>query len=155
MKESPELLAGTGQERLISRLRAATPRRRSRLLMEYLQEQLGARLGLEPAEIGPRDNLMDLGMDSLKAIELKTLLEAELDLELSSSLAFDQPNLEFLTGFLLESARLTAPEAPAAPEPASPLPSSSSEPTGLSEDQLAELLAAELGDLKPPSGSRS
>jgi acyl carrier protein len=131
LAEQNESLHGQGPERLIHRLRAAAEQRRPRLLMEFLQEQLGARLGLVPAELGPRDNLMDLGMDSLKAIELKTLLETELELELSSSLAFDQPNLEFLTGFLLETAGLTA------------------------EDQLAQQLAEELGALKSSSGMDS
>ncbi len=109
--------------------------------MEYLQEQLGARLGLEPHELGPRDNLMDLGVDSLKAMELKVLLETELELELSSSLAFDQPNLEALTGFLLEAAGL--------------LSSPPQEPVAPSEEPLEEQLAARLRDLsETPPGHR-
>jgi acyl carrier protein len=145
---------GAGKERLIASLRAASPQRRARLLMDFLQEQLGPRLGMEPAEIGPRDNLMELGVDSLKAVELKGLLEQELELELNSSLAFDQPNLESLTGFLLEATRLKAPGPAAPPPPAPRAPPPAAPPSGedpaLSEEQLAELLAAELQALKNP-----
>ncbi|ADO69490.1 acyl carrier protein [Stigmatella aurantiaca] len=150
MTEPQGLPPGAGKGRLLSALHAASPQRRARLLMDFLQEQLGPRLGMEPAEIGPRDNLMELGVDSIKAVELKGLLEHELGLELNSSLAFDQPNLEALTGFLLEAAQLKAPGTASPPVPPAPPPSSGTE-EALSEELLAELLAAELQALKNPS----
>ena len=45
---------------------------------------------------------MDLGVNSMKAVELKMEFERELELSLSSSVLFDCPTVESLTAFLLE-----------------------------------------------------
>jgi myxalamid-type polyketide synthase MxaB len=91
---------------ILETLRVAHHRLREELLMARLREELGERLGLEPSQIGMRDNLMDLGMDSLKAIEFKSTFESELGLRLSSTLLFDHPDIESLVGFLLEAVGL-------------------------------------------------
>jgi len=93
-------------ERNLELLRAAQPQLRKELLLERLREELGKRLGLEPSQIGLRDNLMALGMDSLKAIEFKSTFESELCLRLSSTLLLDHPDLESLVGILLKAAGL-------------------------------------------------
>nr|QKW93938.1 myxalamid-type polyketide synthase MxaB [Vitiosangium cumulatum] len=93
--------------RILEMLRATPPQLREELLLERLREDLGERLGLEPSQIGMRDNLMELGVDSLMAIELKRTFESELCLRLSSTLLFDHPELESLVGFLLEAAGLS------------------------------------------------
>ncbi|PTL85525.1 hypothetical protein DAT35_02045 [Vitiosangium sp. GDMCC 1.1324] len=97
--------------RVLEMLRTTPPRLREELLLERLREDLGERLGLEPSQIGTRDNLMELGVDSLMAIEFKSRFESELCLRLSSTLLFDHPELESLVGFLLEVAELS-PRAP-------------------------------------------
>ena len=71
-------------------------------MAEFLSAALTSMLGIGPSECGMRDNFMDLGMNSLKAVEFKLLLEEELDLALGSSLLFDYPNLESLVDFLLQ-----------------------------------------------------
>ena len=91
---------------LLATLQAAPPGLREQLLLERLREELGGRLGLAPSQIGMSDNLMELGMDSLKSIEFKSTLESELDLRLSSTLLFDHPELESMVAFLLEAVGL-------------------------------------------------
>lgn len=114
--------------------------------MEFLRDQLCERLGLEPSEVGERDNLMDLGVDSMEAIRLKGLLETELGLQLSSALAFDHPNLASLAELLLEKLGLLAEQEP--PPPRAHRGAARPEPVDdLSEERLAELLLAELHSL--------
>ncbi len=96
---------------VLETLRAASPERRGELLAARLREELGERLGIPPARIGGADDLRELGMDSLKGIEFKGAVEAELGLALSSTLLFDHPDLESLVGFLLDAAGLSAEEA--------------------------------------------
>lgn len=91
---------------ILAMLQAAQPRLREQFLLERLREELGERLGLAPSQIGMRDNLMELGMDSLKTIELKSTLESELGLRLSSTLLFDHPELESMVAFLLDAVGL-------------------------------------------------
>ncbi|MCB0167206.1 MAG: SDR family NAD(P)-dependent oxidoreductase [Anaerolineae bacterium] len=84
-------------------LAAASPEDQLSLLMEHLQTVAGSVLGL-PAEtkISPRQGLMELGLDSLMAIELKNRLERNLAQPLSATLLFDYPTLEALTQHLAE-----------------------------------------------------
>jgi acyl carrier protein len=72
------------------------------------------RLDLSPEELGDRDRLSDLGMDSLVALELRSELSKRLGLEgrISSTVAFD-------TGTVGELVRLlSATLSPAAANPA-------------------------------------
>jgi hypothetical protein len=84
----------------------------------------------------------------LTAVEVKLHLETELGIALGSSLLFDYPTLEGLVGYLLKEAGFgdqpVVEPAARTNTPAEPLDVL----TNLSEEQLAELLAAELADLE-------
>lgn len=54
----------------------------------------------DPDSIDPRTEFLQLGLDSLVAVELKDLLERALAVALPASLAFDHPRVESLTEFL-------------------------------------------------------
>ncbi|MFN0204706.1 MAG: SDR family NAD(P)-dependent oxidoreductase [Planctomycetota bacterium] len=70
-------------------------------LRQFLQNEAAKFLGFESAEhVGPRDNFMNLGFDSLRAVDFKTLLESRLICSLRSTLLFDYPTLETLTNYL-------------------------------------------------------
>jgi acyl carrier protein len=135
----------SAENRLIDRLADTAASARREVLAGFLREQLGQAIGIDAIEIGPEDKLMDLGVDSLRAVEIKLLLESELDIALSSSLLFDYPTLEGLVDFLLEEAGVLVEP----PRGASTLPMMSAAQISddVSEERLAELLSAELADL--------
>lgn len=126
-----------------ARLLADTPsdRRRS-VLMTHIRSKIAGTLGLDPTEyvINPRDRLLDLGIDSIMAVELKERLESELERTLPATLVFDHPTLEALADYLLGGA--PAPAATETPDPNSPhdddLMSIFSEVEQMSEDAVRD-----------------
>ena len=139
----------SGQERLIDRLNRMPPRSRKETLTNFLRQQLSLALVTEPSQVGLQDRLMDLGIDSLKAIEVKLTIELQLGIELCSSLLFDYPTLEALTDYLLTPQDQTF--NPAVRKSTGKLVQTE-EPSrnlhAVSVERLAEMLAAELDDLR-------
>lgn len=138
-----------GQERLIDRLNRMPARSRKETLTNFLRQQLSLALVTEPSQVGLQDRLMDLGIDSLKAIEVKLTIESQLGIELCSSLLFDYPTLEALTGYLLtpQDQRLS-PEVRKSTGELAQTKESSWNLHAVSVESLAEMLAAELDDLR-------
>lgn len=84
-------------------LEQAPPARRTGLLSAHVRRQVAKVLSLGPAHpLDPRQPLQELGLDSLMAVELRTLLAAGLELPrgLPATLAFDHPSIHAITGFL-------------------------------------------------------
>ena len=78
------------------------PARRS-LLEEFVRERLATVLGIaSPSALPVTQRLMDLGLDSLMALEFRDVLERGLRLEgkLSSTLVFDFPNIQAVAAYL-------------------------------------------------------
>ncbi|MEM7674933.1 MAG: SDR family NAD(P)-dependent oxidoreductase [Myxococcota bacterium] len=70
-------------------------------LCEHLCAEIATVLDLDsPDAVEARGRLMDLGMDSLMAVELKTRLEQSLGLELQTTILFDHPTVEALVKYL-------------------------------------------------------
>jgi acyl carrier protein len=90
------------EPRLSDSLRQLPVGERPRVLSRVLRDRISEALGIDPSDVAPRDRLMDLGVNSMKAVELKIEFERELELSLSSSVLFDCPTVESLTAFLLE-----------------------------------------------------
>ncbi len=85
-------------------LATVSPQLRHDVLVTYLQDQLQLVLGLERSQIpDPQQGFFDLGLDSLTAVELKNRLEADLNATLSSTLAFDFPNIQILATHLMHT----------------------------------------------------
>jgi acyl carrier protein len=96
-----------------------------------------------------RQRLMDLGLDSLMAVELRTLLGAGLGLELPATLMFDHPTIDTIARFLDHMlAGASNGAAPTVPErdPVA-VESTVSEIAGLSDDDVAALLVKRLESL--------
>ena len=144
---------------LAERLLAAPAAQRRELLEQALQHTVAAVLGLPPGSvIGERQRLFDMGLDSLAAVELRNRLALQLGRDLRSTLLFDFPTLQALAGHIegsvlgLSEPAAAATGAPAAGSPAAGAPAAGS-PVGdpgavhdhLSDEELARLLAAELG----------
>jgi acyl transferase domain-containing protein/NAD(P)-dependent dehydrogenase (short-subunit alcohol dehydrogenase family) len=92
-------------------LQRAAPGRRHTLMRNFVRETSFRVLGLIEAN-GPADNtpLSEVGLDSLLAIELRSVLGKSLEVALPATLLFDHPTIEALSGFLLrEMCEIQAP----------------------------------------------
>ena len=135
---------------ILDQLDALPANKRYSFLVTYLQSQVAQVLGLDssqPPEV--QQGFVELGMDSLMAVDLKNRLETSLGQTLSSTLAFNYPNIETLANYLANevlSLELTT-QRESQKDTTDELSQASAELEELSEDELASLLDAELGAL--------
>jgi acyl transferase domain-containing protein/SAM-dependent methyltransferase/acyl carrier protein len=145
-----------GQDEIISRLAEALPGERGELMIDYVREHLAKVLRISQSEVlDRRRRLMDLGVDSLMAVELKNRLQSGLKLEnpLPSTLVYDYPTIAAV-GDYLEKLFFDREESAAPVTPRS-LRLQSSENGGetdhkldqLSEEDVEKLLLEKLKDL--------
>jgi len=80
-------------------LATALPSEYRALLLAYLQQEV-AHILLLPALPAPQMGFMELGMDSLMAIELRRRLEKGLQIALPSTVAFEYPTVTLLADYL-------------------------------------------------------
>ena len=119
-----ELSTSSRAERggLATALRDAEPQLRERILDARLRAVLGRVLRTDGERIDAMVPFGDLGLDSLMGLEIKNVLEVELDTRLRASLLWTYPTLASLSAHLLDAVT-PAPQA---------------------ADALADLLEAEL-----------
>ncbi|MDJ0702360.1 MAG: SDR family NAD(P)-dependent oxidoreductase [Leptolyngbyaceae cyanobacterium MO_188.B28] len=102
----------------ILNLQSVTAEERKQLLMAHLQREIAKVLGLsKPGSIEPRQRLLDLGLDSLMAVELRNRLQTTLGQTLRSTLLFDYPTLEELVNHLLSEITSTISDGDSTPLP--------------------------------------
>ncbi|AUB35345.1 Non-ribosomal peptide synthetase component F [Nostoc flagelliforme CCNUN1] len=89
---------------LLQQLEASPVNERQTLLIAHIQTELVKLLGIDASELEPQQGFLDLGMDSLMAVELKNRLESTLSCSLPSTLVFDYPTIEALVDYLLKDA---------------------------------------------------
>ncbi|WP_162052188.1 type I polyketide synthase [Gloeothece verrucosa] len=99
----------------LKQLQSVAPKERQSLLKSFIRLQVAQVLGFSSAEsIDVQQGFVELGMDSLMAVELKNRLQNNLGLAISPSLAFDYPTVAALTDYLLlemfKSAEETLPD---------------------------------------------
>jgi acyl transferase domain-containing protein len=104
MERTQRILSdATKQGSLIRHLQSAPRDRRLELLTEYVQARAAAVLG-HPIQTVPRTKgFMDMGLDSLASFELRTSLEEALGCPLATTITFDYPNVQALSGYLMET----------------------------------------------------
>ncbi len=133
------------QQRLVQ---ASVPERRE-VVASFVRAEVAKvlRLGSSHAN-DDQQGLFEMGMDSLMSVELKSRLEAGAGHALPSTLTFNYPTIAALTDYLLAdlSAALPTPVSQVI-LPASEHVADVSKPDELSEDELAERLAAKLAKL--------
>jgi hypothetical protein len=99
------------------RLAAAAPEHREELLGDLVRREVARALGqTSVAAIDPHRGLLDLGFDSLTAVELRNRLSELCGLPLPTTLVFDQPTSARLARYLGERLAPAGP-APVAAEP--------------------------------------
>ncbi|WP_375772902.1 SDR family NAD(P)-dependent oxidoreductase [Archangium gephyra] len=136
-------------------LLAAAPAERMRVLENHVRQVVEGTLGWdarEGDELGAKRGFVDVGMDSLMAIEIRNRLQRELDVTLAATTLFNYSTLSSLTEHLaamLATSGLVLSDAPAASTPATPAGAapvrveapSEDEGGELSDDELAALIA--------------
>ncbi|HYH96128.1 beta-ketoacyl reductase, partial [Hyalangium sp.] len=148
---------GTFKKELFQR----EPGERQGLLEKHVQEQLARVLKAPVSRVGLQTPVMQLGVDSLMAMELRNRLEASLELSLQATLVFRYPTVSGLAGYLAERLGLLAqdtqglavalpPSVQAAPSPSPSAPvadplSSLEAIEQLSEEEILRLFAEKTG----------
>ncbi len=88
---------------LIHSLEKSPQQERQLILINYLQKQIASLLGLPPSQLpDPEVGFFEMGMDSLLAADLKQRLEKTLLIYMSSTFAFNYPNISVLSAYILE-----------------------------------------------------
>ena len=114
-------------------------------MLDYLRTAVAKVLGLrDPAQIHPQQGLLEMGLDSLMAIELRNQLGRTLAQKLPSTLIFDYPTIDELRHYLLET--LFVEEAVPVPAAADIMTVAAADPGRheLVTDAIAELSADDL-----------
>jgi acyl carrier protein len=134
--------AARADAELLSQLAIARGEQRLSMALARVQRELAAVLRVDEAQLSdPRIPFMELGLESLLALELRNRLEAVLDLHLPTTLVFTQPNALALSKALLQrlDQRTTSVASPHAP-----LPVVAAAPTSTEDDPFDTLSDAEL-----------
>ena len=83
-----------GGPSLVTALAAAAPEDRAQIVAAYVQDHIVRVLALDPAEpIDPGQELAELGLDSLMAVELSNRLSVGTGLALPATLALEHPTI--------------------------------------------------------------
>jgi hypothetical protein len=145
---------GRSRPSVRDRLSNALPSERAAILCEVVRTEVTRILRLPPASPPSlRDRLMDLGMDSLMAVQLRNALNGAVEpgRGLPATLMFDYPTIEAIADFLLAQIEPAAAIAPARdvgePVPVcDPAPLAASAIAAMTDDQIADLLLQRKGD---------
>ena len=89
--------------KLLQQLKELSAEERLSFLITSVQKEVASVMGLSSSQIiEPQQGFFQMGMDSLMAVELKNRLETGLGKSISSTSAFNYPNIETLAKYLLE-----------------------------------------------------
>ncbi|MGW4502278.1 type I polyketide synthase, partial [Micromonospora sp. NPDC004336] len=114
----PAVEAGDPARVLRDRLTAASPADRHRILLDLVRARVATVLGhASPGAVEADHDFLELGFDSLTALELRDALRQETGAELSATLLFDHPTPTALARHLLDQT-VGADAAEAAPDTA-------------------------------------
>ncbi|WP_175843645.1 type I polyketide synthase [Burkholderia contaminans] len=120
---------------LLRQLHACAPRERVERITDTLAAMLAETLRLSgPDAIAPEQSLLDLGLDSLVALELTDRLTKVFGRPFRATLFFSYPNLQTLAQYVLNEL-----------SPSLPAPVVDEASDDLDEDDLSELIAQEIG----------
>jgi myxalamid-type polyketide synthase MxaE and MxaD len=147
------------QAALLRQLDQVRPEEQLEIVLDHVRVAVARTLNLDtnrPIDI--RQGLFEMGMDSLMSVELKGRLEASVGQTLPSTLTFNYPSIETLAGYLSREVLGLAQVGHERHEPAEQPTHTAQDTTndanafninnGMSEDELAELLAAKLARLQ-------
>ena len=137
---------------LLKHIEQAQPCERREVIAALVRAEVAHVLGVDASRaIDEQQGLFEMGMDSLMSVELKGRLERTVGHALPSTLTFNYPSIAALSDYLLAdlSAVPSQPldqSAPSTREAASV--NLAVDHNDLSEDELAEMLAAKLAKIR-------
>ena len=99
------------QQAVVEQLNALPSEDRRSFLESHVREQVARVLAIDPGTLRGDRGFTDLGMDSLMSVELSNRLTRSLKRQMPATLAFEQPNLDALIGFLAGLLGIDAPES--------------------------------------------
>ncbi len=141
------------EQDFIQQLAEALTDQRKELLLDFVRAHVVAVLRLEQDALPERNApLMDIGVNSLMAVELRGRLTTGLKLarKLPATLIFDYPTIEEITDYLLREVLVFAsedlPQDTTAPD--APLPDASPDIETLSDSDVEAMLLEKLKKLK-------
>jgi acyl carrier protein len=132
---------------LLDQLRMALPDEQLELLIDFVRGHVARILRLDPGEpLDRRARLMDIGVDSLMAVELRSRLSSGLGLAqpLPATLIFDYPTSEAIARYLLHGVLKLDETTPAVAVTEEPVEARVTDLDGLSDDEVAALLLKKL-----------
>ncbi len=133
---------------LFRELEQAVPARRHGVLVNYITAQVLDILQFESSRpLEPSQGFLQIGMDSLMAVELQSRLQNALGVSLSSTVSFDQPTIERLATHIIDTVLSGQLPADANDELLSAAHNGHEDGAidSLTEDQLLTLLNQQLG----------
>ncbi|MEV6907552.1 type I polyketide synthase [Amycolatopsis sp. NPDC051071] len=98
---------------LRQRVLAAAPEERTELVAGFIRSQVEAVLGLSADAVEPDRRFLELGFDSLTALELRNRLGAAAGVRLPATVVFENPTTAALAGFLRDAIEQGASGQPA------------------------------------------
>ena len=130
---------------VLQKIKQASETERQEILIEYVRGHVSKVLGREESRpVEGRQRLMDLGIDSLMAVQLRNLLGTGLALKqpLPATLIFDYPTVEVIAAYLEKRIFGAAEDSSAAKTTAQEKAAATL--ARLSDDQVAEMLLRKL-----------
>ncbi|MFC6004083.1 SDR family NAD(P)-dependent oxidoreductase, partial [Streptomonospora nanhaiensis] len=100
---------GRDTELIAMALAAIAEGRGAAVIAEYLSDQLGEIIGDSARELGPDVRLTDLGIDSLRALELRTRIEQRAGVRIPTKLLWTGGTLGGLAEFIADAIAAEAP----------------------------------------------
>lgn len=136
---------------LSGRLQELTVAQRYPALQQHVHDQVARLMGLPEGQVVARsDRFVDLGVDSLMALEIRNALVDSIGRPLRATLLFDFPTIGDLTGHIGgDVLQLWPPDV----TPAAPPPEQVDDLEALDRDALNHLIDAELDAWQPRSSS--
>ncbi|MCK4726046.1 MAG: acyl carrier protein, partial [Anaerolineales bacterium] len=140
------------QVSILERLDHISPAARRDYLLDYLHDQVVQVLGFEHSyKIDVDQGFLDLGIDSLMALDFKNQLQTDLGHTIPSTLVYDYPNLSVLVDYIagdILSLKLTEEIEVASSEESTEVKLTPERKSDLSEDELADLLRKKLKEIR-------
>jgi len=113
---APQAQLATSQSTILEKLQQVPADKQKSLLLSHVRELATKVLRLNSWQtLDPDKPLMEMGLDSLMALELRNVLESNLACSLPATLLFDYPSLQALVNHLLQDVLLLPKLAESSP----------------------------------------